>query len=137
MLGPAAARVTPWAMAAALLAMASAGCQVFMNLDVDGYDAAPTTTDASCGGDAEICAALACVSSADCDAGQVCCLEVGSSKPVVVAATCQASACAANAFQLCHSGAECGSAGSCVACSLGGVSLSVCASEVTSFACSQ
>jgi hypothetical protein len=128
-------RVTPWAFAL-WAAAGGSGCQLFMNLDVDGYDAAPTPSDAACPGDAPACVSVGCISSENCDGGHICCLSIAPSGPLVAAATCQTGPCAASGIQLCRSSAECGSTGSCAPCTVGGISLSVCESTFTSFACS-
>jgi hypothetical protein len=108
----------------------TAGCQVFMDLDTDGYDAAPTT---ACGGDAK-CIAFDCRSGADCEGGEVCCAATDSSSPdggtLLVSLACQAGPCESSAIQLCLSDSECGGTpGSCRACTLDGVSFSVCSSS--------
>jgi hypothetical protein len=126
-------RVPPWAFALWVIA-GSSGCQLFMNLDVDGYDAAPEPSDAACAGDASACVSVDCISSANCDGGQICCLSMASSGPVVATAMCQTGPCASE-FQLCQSSTECGNGISCAPCTVGGVSLSVCESTLVSFAC--
>jgi hypothetical protein len=128
-------RITPWAFAVWAIAGGS-GCQLFMNLDVDGYDAAPEPSDAACPGDASACAFLGCISSANCDGGQICCLSIASSgPPLVAAAVCQTGPCAATSFQGCQSSTECGSSISCIPCTVGGISLSACDSPLASLAC--
>jgi hypothetical protein len=133
-----------WARESIIAAVAIAGgtgCQLFMNLDISGYDAAPDASDGSaCGGDAA-CISVACVSSADCDAGQVCCLGIGQSTSLSVVAGCQTGACdSITSIQLCRSSGECADSGSCSACTVGSpslsVSLSACDSLMTSVACS-
>jgi hypothetical protein len=108
----------------------AAGCQVFMDLDTDGYDAAPA---APCGGDAA-CLAFDCRSGADCEAGEICCASTSSSSPdggtLLASLACQAGPCGDTAVQLCLSDAECGGAsGSCKACTFDGVSFRVCSSS--------
>jgi len=129
------ARVTPWALALCAFA-GGTGCQLFMNLDVDGYDAAPEPSDAVCAGDASACVSVDCISSENCDGGQICCLSMASSAPVVATATCQTGPCASE-FQLCRSSTECGDGISCTPCTVGGISLSVCDSMLASLACSR
>jgi hypothetical protein len=125
--------VRSWAIAAWAMAC-GAGCQLFMNLDVSGYDAAPSDAQA-CGADAP-CVTLGCTSGADCDGGSVCCLAVVASAAPSGVSSCQRGPCGAVAIQLCGASPECGSSGSCSPCTLGGVPLSVCDSTLTSFACS-
>ena len=127
--------VPPWAFALWVIAGGS-GCQLFMNLDVDGYDAAPEPSDAACAGDASACVSVDCISSANCDAGKICCLAFASSGPVIATATCQTGPCAQTGTQLCQSSAECGSSISCTPCTVGVVSLSVCDSMFTPLVCS-
>jgi hypothetical protein len=105
-----------------------------MNLDVDGYDAAPEPSDAACPGEASACVSVGCISSANCAAGQICCLSMAPSGPQVAATACQTGPCASE-FQLCQSSAECGSSISCTPCTVGGISVSVCDSTLASFAC--
>jgi hypothetical protein len=132
--GPRAA-VRGWVVAAWAMA-GGAGCQLFMNLDVSGYDAAPTGDGAACGGDGAACVSIACIASSDCDGGQICCLGIAPTGPLSAIAACQAGPCGPTSIQLCRTDAECGSAGSCSPCTVGGVSLSVCDSTLTAFTCS-
>jgi hypothetical protein len=110
-----------------------AGCQLFMNLDVSGYDAAPSDAQA-CGADAP-CVTLGCTSGADCDGGAVCCLTMAQSTSPAGVSTCQRGACGAVALQLCQSSGECGSSGSCSPCTLGGVPLYACDSTLADIVC--
>ena len=138
-------RRRPWAwvrrsVVAVLAIEGSTGCQLFMNLDVSGYDAAPGASDGSaCSGEAS-CLSVACASSADCDAGEVCCLGIELSTSLSAVAACKAGACGSPSIQLCKSSDECGDSSSCSVCTLGSpslsVSLSACESPLTSGACS-
>jgi hypothetical protein len=108
----------------------TAGCQVFMDLDTDGYDAAPTP---ACGADAK-CAAFDCRSAADCEAGEICCGATGASTGdggvLVAALSCHAGPCGDSAVQFCLSDSECGgAAGSCGPCTFEGVAFRVCTSS--------
>jgi hypothetical protein len=107
------------------------GCQLFMDLDVDGYDAAPAP---KCGGDAA-CVSINCISQGDCDGG-VCCLTVNATSTVVASVACQQGACDTSGIQLCLTDAECGTSGSCSPCTVGGFAVHVCSSPVTSVICS-
>jgi|HubBroStandDraft_4_1064222.scaffolds.fasta_scaffold22857_3 hypothetical protein len=111
-----------------------AGCQLFMNLDVSGYDAAPPDAQA-CGADGA-CITFGCTSGADCDGGAFCCLGLAQSSSPSAASTCQPGSCGSTSIQLCKTSTECGTSGSCSSCTLGGAALSVCDSTLTSFACS-
>jgi hypothetical protein len=115
---------------------AGAGCQVFMDLDVSGYDAAPA---AKCGSDGgPPCLSLGCASQADCDGGGVCCLTLGSggsTSPSEAAIACQQGPCSLSGMQLCLSDSECGGTGSCTECTLFEVGVHVCDSMLTSLLC--
>jgi hypothetical protein len=96
--------------ALSLGALAAAGC-VLVTGSTDGYELADGGGAAEveagvCIAESGICFDTQCVSSADCDAGQICCLGISG-------LTCETT-CAFESVQLCSSSAECGDAGPCI-----------------------
>jgi hypothetical protein len=102
-------RFAPLAFTTSLGALAVAGC-VLVTGSTDGYELADAGGAAEveagvCIAESGVCFDTQCVSRADCDAGQVCCLGL-------TGLTCQAT-CAFESVQLCTSDVECGDAGPC------------------------
>ena len=105
------------------------GCFIFTG-GTDGYQLVDggggPEAGAACSADTT-CVALACVSSSDCDAGEVCCVTAsGISSLSSLSSTCQVGPCAQ--IQLCGTNTECGDSGTtCTSqqCPVGGVSLTL------------
>jgi hypothetical protein len=124
-----------WKTCGALLAagIAVAGmpaCAIFTDLDVDAYKLGDASSDAHAS-DANVCdtgacptVSLACVSSANCDKGSVCCLAVAGPDAAIL--NCQTS-CPSLSYQLCANDAECGGEVHCIQqmCPVSGVVVQV------------
>jgi hypothetical protein len=104
-------------LAAGIAVVCTQACAIFTDLDVDGYKLGDASSDAHAS-DANVCdsgdcptVALACLSSANCNGGAVCCLALGA--PSAANLTCETS-CPPLSYQLCASDAECGGEVHCI-----------------------